>query len=80
MKEIADFIRYNFIEHDWRGNHFYIWPTFIDMEDLKNIIPWDMTEYRQIGHAAVCEDGFCIDLLEIFEAQEVAKYFSRNEG
>lgn len=80
MKEIADFIHENFIDHDWRGNHFYIWPTYIDMEDLKNIIPWDMTEYRQIDHVAVSEDGVCIDLLEVFEPKEVETYFPRKEA
>lgn len=79
MKEIADFIRENCIENDWRGNCFYIWPTYIDMEDLKDIIPWDMTEYHMIDHTAVSEDGVCIDLLEVFEPKEVEKYFPRKE-
>lgn len=79
MKEIADFIRENYIDHDWRENHFYIWPAYIDMEDLKDIIPWDMTEYHMIDNAAVSEDGVCIDLLEVFEPKEVEKYFPRKE-
>lgn len=80
MKEIADFIRKNEIAHSWRNNHFYIWPSFYEMDDLKEIIPWDRTEYQMIQNAAVSEDGVCIDLLEVFWDKEVEKYFPREEA
>lgn len=80
MKEIADFIRKNEIAYDWRNNHFYVWPSFYEMDDLKEIIPWDKTEYHMIQNAAVSKDGVCIDLLEVFWDKEVEKYFPREEA
>lgn len=45
MKKIADFIRENYIEHDWRGNCFYIWAIYIDMETLKVFEPKEVEKY-----------------------------------
>ena len=75
MKEIADFIRQNEIAYDWRDNHFYIWPSYYDMDDLKDIIPWGITEYSMIDGCAISADGVCIDLVELFGVKEVEKHF-----
>lgn len=75
MKEIADFVHQNEIAHDWRDHQFYIWPTYYDMEALKELIPWGITEYSMMDGCAISSDGVCIDLAELFGAREVEKYF-----
>lgn len=75
MNAIADFIRENSIVHDWRGSHFYIWPFFIDMDDLVKLIPWGGIEYGRIFNVSVSEDNLCIDLTEVFEREDIEKYF-----
>ena len=77
MDKIAEFIRENEIEHDWRDKHFFIWPSYYEMDDLKDIIPWDDTEYRMIENAAVSSDGVCIDLMEVFDREDIERFYPR---
>lgn len=80
MDEIAKFIKENEITHDWRDSHFYIWPSYYEMDDLKEIIPWGMTEYGLLDGCAITPDGVCIDLLDLFSPQEVERHFRNIEA
>ena len=78
MKEIAEFIRNNEIEYNWHENHFYVLPTYCEMDELKEIIPWGITKHDEIDHVTIDRYGVCINLSALFGNEKIEEYFPKN--